>query len=186
MYNPYTLKTDDTHLKRLQLVYLGLKDKLTPEKIARYVDYSVSTIKTYLRKFKDLLEEAISIFTSTVSIVQDVADFGKGVDKCYLFKFYNNDKIVFSKIGTTARPIKTRLREEIKSYTKTGFDFTHVVIESIINCGEVPSDGAESLARAMFIRQYPNTFLKNDRFLGVDIPKEKFENLVKNYLTAVA
>lgn len=186
MYNPYDFHAETAHQKRLQVIYLGLKDKLPPKKISNYVDYAISTIRNYLWKFKNLLEEAISFFAPCVEIIQKVPDFPKDVDRCYEFKFYNEEKLLFTKIGTTKRKATVRLKEEIKSYRKAGFHITKVVIESIIDCGEIPSEGAESFARAIFIKKYPNTFLKNDRFLGVDIPVEFFNKVIFNYFETAA
>lgn len=184
--NAYTYKTSDVHKKRLQVVYLGLKEKLPPRKIVSYVDYAISTIRTYLWKFKDLLTEAIEFFKPDVEIISKVKDI-RSADKCYCFKFYGTDgNILFTKIGTTTRTIKKRLKEEIVSYTRAGFTIAKVVIESIIDCGSIPSEGAESFSRAIFIQKYPNTFKKNDRFMGIDIPVEFFNKVVNNYLKTAA
>lgn len=40
------------------------------------------------------------------------------VDKIYLVRFYENNKLLFSKVGTTKRTVKTRVKEEIKAYEK--------------------------------------------------------------------
>lgn len=179
--NPYVFKSDVPHEKRLQVVYLGLKEKLPPKKISNYVDYAISTIRTYLHKFKELLSEAIEFFKPKVEIISKVKDI-PNADKCYCFKFYScDDEILFTKIGTTTRAVKQRLKEEIKSYTKSGFTIAKVVIESIIDCGLIPSEGAESFTRAIFIQKYPNTFRKNDRFMGIDIPVEVFNKTVETY-----
>lgn len=184
--NPYDFKSDKPYEKRLQVIYLGLKENLPPRKIVKYVDYAISTIRSYLWKFKELLAEAVEFFKPEVEIISKVKDI-PNADKCYCFKFYGfNNKILFTKIGTTARPVIKRLKEEIKSYTKAGFTITKVVIESIINCGSIPSEGAESFARALFIQKYPNTFKKNDRFMNVNIPVEEFNKIIRMYFKTAA
>lgn len=108
--------------------------------------------------------------------------FAKGSKLCYLFKFYDSDgNLLFSKIGLTERAILTRLKEEIRQYNKK-YDIGTVTIESVIDCGDIPPEGAESEARAKFIQQCPSSYIKNDRFLGFDIAVEDFNNCILSYL----
>ena len=173
--------------KHLQVVYLYSRLRLTAEKVAKITGYAVSTVKTYARKFVDLLKAATEYFEEPFNTVIKVLcpSLGKAkAEKCYLFKFYDNaDNLLFSKIGTTTRAIKARLKEEIKAYRKGGFDIGKAEICEVIDCGELPAEGAESICRAEFIRQYKGTFKKNDRFMGVDIPTTDFCKIVYAYLT---
>ena len=182
--NPYG-NYEDTKIKRCQVVYLREVENLKPKQICKIVGYSLNTIKTYIYKFKELLEEAKKLFQKVeTEIISRVENLGKtGEEKCYLFKFYDDNKILFTKVGTTTRETMTRLKEEIKSYTKSGFRITKVIIENVVDCGLIPAEGLESFCRAKFMLKYPNTFKKNDRFMGVDIPVEYFNNLAKIYLT---
>ncbi len=176
---------DDAYVKHLQIVFLANCEKLIPKKIAEITGYAVSTVKSYIKKFADLLDEAIKLFHNVKDVIKEVrTEYKNGRGEfCYLFKFYDTDnEIIFSKIGTTTRPPRARLNEEIRSYKKSGFNIGRAVIESVIDCESVPAEGAESFTRAKFIRQYPNTFMKNDRFIGVDIPTNDFNNLVNAYL----
>lgn len=120
--------------------------------------------------------------------VECAEDLSKDIDrteKAYLFKFYEDTKEtpIFSKIGTSARTCFGRMKDEVKYYQNAGFDITKVKIERIINCGEMPAEAFESFCRAMFIKKYPNTWHKNDRFFGVDIEVNEFDNLWKMYAT---
>lgn len=175
---------EDMKTKRLQVVYLREVEHLSAAEIAEFVNYSVNTIKSYMYKFSHLLAEAKKLFEKVViTVISKIENLGeKGTEKCYLFKFYNEEKILFSKIGTTTREVLTRLKEEIRSYSKSGFFITKVIIEDIVNCGDIPAEGLESFCRAKFIRNYPNTFKKNDRFMGVDIPVEEFKRMTAMYL----
>lgn len=175
---------EDMKTKRLQIIYLKEVEHLTAKQIAEFVDYSVNTIKSYMYKFSHLLAEAKKLFGKiTVAIISKIEQLGeKGTEKCYLFKFYNEEKILFSKIGTTTREILTRLKEEVKSYSKSGFKITKVIIEDVVDCGSIPAEGLESFCRAKFIRNYPNAFKKNDRFMEVDIPVEEFKRMTAMYL----
>lgn len=101
-------------------------------------------------------------------------------DKCYLFKFYFANETSFSKIGTTTRPLEKRLFEEVKTYSKKFGEVVQVVVESVFECYSIISVGVESFLRGCLIRDYPNTFLANDRFM-TDVPKEKFDNYVVSF-----
>ena len=98
----------------------------------------------------------------------------------YFFKFYNETALEFNKVGTSAKDVVARLRDEIGEYSKK-FDIRRVEIHRILNCGNRPAEGAESALRAELIRQYPNAFRKNDRFFGVDIDPKVFDEIMRGY-----
>ncbi len=102
----------------------------------------------------------------------------KGQQSVYLFKFYtkNRELPVFSKIGTTAKSINERLRQEIGEYRRK-FDIRSVDVCKIIDCGEMPAESYESYLRALLMKDYPGTWKRNDRFFGVDVDTERFEEL---------
>lgn len=101
-------------------------------------------------------------------------------EKCYLFKFYDFfDNLIFSKIGTTTKNVTDRLIQEINSYSKH-FEIFTATVESVINCN-LPAVGAESYTRAVLIKNHPESFLPNDRFL-MDISVEEFNSTVLAYL----
>jgi hypothetical protein len=103
-------------------------------------------------------------------------------EKVYLLKFYNlENELVFSKIGTTKRDINTRINEHLRYYRKE-YGYLYCTLESVINCQNLPCEGAESYCRAFFIKKFPLAFKKNDRFVDVEIPVEDFENCVNQYL----
>ena len=109
--------------------------------------------------------------------------FGENVTGCeavYFFKFYNETALEFNKIGTSAKDVIARLRDEIGDYSKK-FDIRRVEVHRIVSCGSRPAEGAESALRAEFIKVYPNAFRKNDRFFGVDIAPEVFDSVMNEY-----
>ena len=182
LLNPHDTYTDPK-TKHFQVVFLALFEKVSAKKIAEITNYAVSTVKTYIRKFKSLLEEAKTIFFSKPEVIVECKLFNEAKEKCYLFKFYDEqNKIIFSKIGTTTRKVKDRLKEEIKSYRKSGINIYAVKICSVFDCKGLPAEGAESICRAEFIKKFPNTFKKNDRFMNVDIPTSEFAKIVEGYL----
>lgn len=171
----------DTETKRLQTVYLDHYG-FTSEDISKWTGYAKSTVKNYIRKYADLLEEAKKIFLHITLKAKRVLHGGRQL--VYLFKFYdkNNNELVCSKVGTTTRLPEERLKEELTYYAKHGFPDLKADICSVIDCGEVPAEGAESITRAVFIKRFPDKFKKNDRFFGVDIPTRTFNEVVNNYL----
>lgn len=170
----------DTSMKHLQVVYLD-SHGFIPEEIAKWTGYAVSTIKGYVKKFQNLLEKAKKVFYHITLKTKKVLRGGKQL--VYLYKFYNSDnELICSKVGTTTRLPEQRLKEEIKYYTKHGIPVDHAEICSVIDCGAIPAEGAESITRGLFIHRYPDAFKKNDRFFGVDIPTRTFNAIVKDYL----
>ena len=173
-------KYDDPKLAHKQIVFLYHYD-FPYDKIAEITGYQKSTVKTYVRKFSDLLEEAKEIFYHITKKAKTVI-FGKH-ELVYLFKFYDEkNELVCSKVGTTTRTPEQRIKEEIKYYQKHDIPVAKAEICSVIDCGDLPAEGAESQTRAYFIRRHPKAFCKNDRFFGINIPVRTFNKVVKDYL----
>lgn len=171
---------ENTEMKRLQVVYLNYHSFST-DQIAKWTGYAKSTIKSYVKKFSDLLDKAKQTFYHVSIKTKQV--LCKGRQYVYLFKFYNeNGEIIWSKVGTTTRLPNSRLKEELKYYRSKGATIGNAEICSVIDCGAVPAEGAESVTRAAFIKKYPTSFQKNDRFTGVDISTRTFNSIVMNYL----
>ena len=168
-----------TDIKRKQIVFLNANG-FTAEKIAEITKYAISTVKTYIKKFANLLDEAIKLFKKiSIKLKQEVV--GR-TEQVYLFKFYFNNHIVCSKVGTTTRLAEQRMKEELKYYEKHGMKIDDYEICSVIDCGDIPAEGAESYTRAQFIKRFPKAFVKNDRFFDVDIPTRTFNKMVAEYL----
>ena len=171
---------EETATKQMQVVYLH-DNGFSIEEIAKYTKYTVSTIKKYISKFKDLLDKAKNTFYHITQKVKSITQAGKQL--VYLFKFYGvNDELICSKVGTTIRLPETRLKEEINYYKKHDIPVERAEICSVIDCGDLPAEGAESYTRAYYIKKYPSRFKKNDRFFKVDIKTRTFNKLVNEYL----
>lgn len=106
----------------------------------------------------------------------------KGEQAVYFFKFYSEEVLLFNKVGTSAKDVVARLRDEIGEYSKK-FCIRRVEIHRIRSCGMYPAEGAESALRAELIRQYPEAFRKNDRFFGVDIDPCVFDEIVDRFFS---
>jgi hypothetical protein len=129
---------------------------------------------TLYRKFRNG-RPAVAIEFMSADIVNI-----KNSEAVYFFKFYNETALEFNKIGTSAKDVIGRLRDEIGEYCET-FDIRRVEVHRIVACGNRPAEGAESALRAELIRQYPTAFRKNDRFFGVDISPAVFDEIVNTY-----
>lgn len=171
---------EDTETRHLQVIYLN-HHGFDFKEIAKWTRYAESTVRNYIRIFADLAEKAIETFYHITQKVKKVLRGGKQL--VYLYKFYSkNDELICSKVGTTTRLPEQRLKEEIKYYQAHNIPVTRGEICSVIDCGAIPAEGAESITRAYFIRRFPDTFHKNDRFFGVDLPTRTFNKIVGNYL----
>lgn len=197
---------ESTQEKHWQVIYLY--QTMTASAVASITGYAPSTVRSYYNKYRAELPIAIIFFEKgeteaparrkTVRHNERRVFYGNteinwlngtenkdddGNEKAYLFRFYEDDADpVFSKIGTTAKTCIGRLKDEIRYYNnKANFNIQKVEICEIWDCGEMPAESYESFMRALLIRQYPNTWKKNDRFFGVTIPAEVFLNLCKQY-----
>lgn len=171
---------EDTDTKRLQLLYLD-KHGFTLKEISKWTGYAVSTIKIYIKKFANRLEEACKKFYHITLKAKKVLRSGKQL--VYLFKFYDkHGALICSKVGTTTRLPEIRLNEELKYYRKHGIEVENAEMCSIIDCGIIPAEGAESCARAYYIKKHPETFCKNDRFFGLNISTRSFNKIISEYL----
>lgn len=119
-----------------------------------------------------------------MEFMPDCGENLRGVQAVYFFKFYSEEVLIFNKVGTSAKNVVSRLRDEIGEYSKK-FDIRRVEIHRIRSCGSYPAEGAESMLRAELIRQYPTAFRKNDRFFGVDIDPAVFDEIISQYFGEV-
>ncbi len=115
-----------------------------------------------------------------MEFMPDCGENLKGEQAVYFFKFYSEEILLFNKVGTSAKDVVARLRDEIGEYSKK-FSIRRVEIHRIRSCGMYPAEGAESALRAELIRQYPTAFRKNDRFFGVDIDPAVFDEIVDGF-----
>lgn len=170
---------NDTHIRHLQTIYLKEHD-FSLDEISKWTGYAKSTIKIYIKKFEDLIEEAKKTFYHiTIKMKESLV---KGKELVYLFKFNEENIGIISKVGTTTRLPQRRLKEEIKYYNEHGLKIKNAEICSVIDCGNLPAEGAESAIRAYYIKRNPKEFYKNDRFFGVDIPIRTFNKVINTYL----
>lgn len=105
------------------------------------------------------------------------------VQKCYLIEFFDEeDNSLCSKVGTTKRTVQQRLREELRSDTYKKMGAIRCVVHRVYDCGEIPAEGLESEFRAKYIRKYPHSFYKNDRFIKQTFDLAEADKIYKNYM----
>lgn len=199
MYNAMERQTE-TKVRQAQVIYLKEVLKKEYKEIAEITGYAISTVRSYVKKFFDLLEYAKNIFeeeiAETVKKVR-MTKYDKMIDNngldiatpkgevCYLFEFYDDAKnLLCSKVGTTKRTVRQRLKEELASKTYKGMGATHAIVNRVYECGEMPAEGLESLIRSEYIKKYPKSFKKNDRFIGEYFDFDFCDKIAKQYLTA--
>ena len=192
-------KQTETEVQHAQVIYL--KEILSKglDEIAEITGYAISTVKSYIRKFAHLLDYAKEIFEEKKQqrkarkskydeIIEnngfDITESGKEI--CYLFEFYDNENnLLCSKVGTTKRNVRQRLIEELRSKTYKNMGATNAVVNRVYNCGEFPAEGLESRIRSEYIRKYPKSFKKNDRFINTLFDFDFCDKIAKNYLFGV-
>ena len=198
-YNPLE-KHNDTQVKHAQVIFLHEILKKPISFIADITEYAESTVKGYVKKYKNLLSWAQEIFTKVettfiayfskrktkydnrVFVADNVDLLDEAAEKCYLISFYDkNDNLVCSKVGTTTRTVIQRVKEELNSKTYTSRGCEKVKINRVYDCKNIPAEGLESYLRAIYIRDFPEKFNKNDRFFDVEFDFEEADNFVLNY-----
>jgi hypothetical protein len=110
----------------------------------------------------------------------------KNDEKCYLFRFFDSQgNRICSKVGTTKREIIKRLKEELNSKTYKDMGAVSATIDRVYNCRKMPAEGLESYFRAEYIKRFPNSFRKNDRFMLVDFDLDEADKIVESYFATV-
>ncbi len=104
--------------------------------------------------------------------------------KCYLFRFFDSEgNLIFSKVGTTTKPILTRIKSELREYEK--WDAVSCVIDRVYDCGHLPAEGMESYFRWEYIRRHPEAFRKNDRFFNVAFDLTEADEIMRRCLAPI-
>lgn len=171
-----------------QIVYLRYVEHLTPSEIERYTNYALSTIRSYMYKYADFLDEAKEYFTfhevpEHALIENPHKYFIYPEDNYfYLVKFYDeNEKFLTSKVGTTDRSLDARLRELFRSNTPySKMNASYLVINKVYKCNGL-NEGVESYLKGLLIKKYPGTHKGNDQF-EIDLNWDEWDEIIKDYL----
>lgn len=106
---------------------------------------------------------------------------GEKIQQLYLIRLLDKDgELVYSKVGTTTRSTEARMKEHLRYYYDNGV--RSIQVTRLWNCGEMEAEGLESEFRAHYIKTYPGTFRKNDRFTGVEFDMDEADRIAAGYL----
>lgn len=94
----------------------------------------------------------------------------------------SRNELVCSKVGTTTRKVLQRLKEELNSETYKKLDCVRAIVRRVYDCGNMPAEDAESFLRAFYIKKYPTSFKKNDRFMIEYFDFNTADELMQSYL----
>ena len=148
-------------------------------------EYILDPIAKAVHKLGSIKQFAPKVRKNDIQVSADckIETNEDGTQKCYLIEFFNEDDIsVCSKVGTTVRRIQERIREELHSKTYQSMGAVRCVIHRVYDCGNIPAEGLESYFRAKYIRKYPNSFQKNDRFMDTVFDLAEADKICTKYL----
>ena len=189
MYNVYE-KQKNINVRNAQIVYMARELNMTPSQIKKYVDLALSTIRSYIHKFANMLEQAKEWFgNKTKQVVNKIKEkcnvtdivtydncIAKTGDCSYIIEYFDSQhNFVFLKVGMTNN-IKRRISEHLRDYTKAGFDTTYAIVKEI-HYAEDEEDALtlENLYRKHY-KAIPNCgFIKRDRFENIRYSKQDLE-----------
>lgn len=144
---------------------------------------AIQKVWNYIESARLLVNRFIKRASATIAY-KVKHDYPNGTQLVYLIRLLNEkEQLVWSKVGTTTRAIDTRMREHLRYYKKAGV--AKVEVNRIYDCGELPAEGLESEFRARYMRKYPGTFQKNDRFTSVEFDLTEADEIAKSYLGTV-
>lgn len=178
-------------LEAMEVAYSNLQNRPTSagrqywfkKMLALYnANKTIQKVWNYIENAHLLINRFIKRASAIVYNVKH--NYPNGTQLVYLIRLLTEkDQLVWSKVGTTTRAIDTRMREHLRYYKKAGV--AKVEVNRIYNCGELPAEGLESEFRAKYMRKYPNTFRKNDRFTSVEFDLIEADEIAEKYLGTV-
>lgn len=142
---------------------------------------AIRKVWEYVENVRALAKRFIKRIKTPHIIYSASADYPEGSQLVYLIRLLDRDgSLVWSKVGTTTRTMKKRMKEHLRYYRKYGV--SDIEVTRIYNCGDLPAEGLESEFRAKYMRKYPGAFRKNDRFTGVEFDLAEADSIVREYL----
>lgn len=175
----------------MQVGFLHNELSLAWEQIAEITRYTISTIKTYCSKFKNLLEQAKEIFSKRKQkgsyenrITWEVSPNNNPC--AYALEFYNGGEYLWLKVGMTAQDLIERIKQHFKNYGKKYKELT-CVVKNLYEV-ETPerAEMLESAMRECYKETDPHAFQRNDRFLGVKYNTLERSHLLFNQVLSIA
>lgn len=150
-----------------------------------YVAKGVEWVKSFSIVIANKVVKATTPKAKRVnSIIWECDPIDRECEQLYLIELLNaRGELVWSKVGTTVRSTEKRMSEHLKYYMKDGI--TAIRVNKVWEC-DVDAEGFESFFRAYYIRKYPGTFQKNDRFRGVKFDMDEAPIIFDKYVNMLA
>ena len=168
------LQNENLEIRNEAIVYASKKMNYKNSKIAQITRLATSTIRTYVKKFIDLLEKAIKRFEKIITkyLVKPTT---------YIIEFYEDEELtkpMFLKVGKTAN-LNNR-HKQLKDYYKKSCKVENVypLVKKIYQFeDEEDALTFENELRKFYKAKENSIFIKNDRFKNVKFDeKELNEN----------
>lgn len=166
-------------VRNMQIVYLHEVFKYTPSQIAKYVtDIALSTIRSYIYKFKDLLDKAKKFFGRIKKDERITFECNARKGNCaYIIEYFNSEhNFLFLKVGMTNN-ISRRIKEHFRTYQKQGVDVAFAVVKKLYFAKD--EDDAltlENILRKHYKQIENGGFLPRDRFLNIRFNAQELES----------
>lgn len=152
-----------------QVVYLREALNKTYDQIAAITRYAVSTVKTYVRKFADLLEWAKQCFTDgethATGLLWNVFN-SPGTPCAYVVQFKDTrNNIVMTKIGSAGKGAEQRIPSMWRKYRKDYPQIDTCIVQQLYftKCDD-DALTVENELRKSYKARYPESFEPKDRF----------------------
>lgn len=143
-----------------------------------YVETAFLIVERFVKKTIQKVQELFKLTSNVIYSCEKV----NGNQLAYLLRLLDKDgNLIWSKVGTTTRTIEERMREHLRYYRK--YDVTTIEVTRVWDCGDTDAEGLESFLRSKYIRKFPGTFQKNDRFYHVEFDVNQADKWVQLYLT---
>lgn len=149
------------------------------QKVWDFISDAFLIVDRFVKRVIDVVEkvaEKISRRKGDIVFADGVQELPDGIQQFYLIRLFdNNGRLVWSKIGTTARATYTRMREHMKYYKKDGI--AKIVVDKVWNCEPYTAEMVESYFRSVYMKRWNNLFKKNDRFVGIEFDLNEAEQM---------
>lgn len=156
----------ELHLRVIYLNHLGE----TIANIAADTGYSESTVRTYIRKYRDLLAEALGICDEYLQTHTPTVEPTTG-HCAYLVYVNDGSNNLYAKVGY-AGDFAKRAKGLARSYGGVEIVPKHIFYFDSRNIAE----SMENYMREYYTRKHPDQYIKMDRFDSVRFCKEDIEH----------
>lgn len=170
---------DDASTRRLQVLYLYHKLGLPADKVAEIVGYAVTTVKQYLNKYAEKLQEALDLFFYKIRTRKGDVQWKceEGVNdrpSAYVCEIYNDNERLFLKIGYSSKIVDRMYAHS----TNKRYGGNRVVVSAVYYFDtEEQALSMENLLRKYYKEKgNEEDFVRKDRFTKQKPTKKDLDN----------